>query len=646
MEDDLIIIEAPVQEPIGEEADAWELVEQEGDGETALSSLPCAHACGPAEAHVEMDEATAGAENEAAAGAPNDAETCGPAGSHVGGAPHQSDQQDEEEEDQGENDTTDGAATGEIEMTDCEDASDETPSCCAEELKSACEALCAQTVDMLQHAKEFGADLNAKAHVALGELKPQLIQAYTDSAAVCGATVQKQAKHTAGKINNAVAKMDIIPRQPGLVVLMPAMVIAALLVGILSWLASSGGVVEVALHNQVHMETLALLENEMWRLETKHYQNSLIHVAQPPAPGVTATNKSRTAAKKNRTPGLGRSAVSKPGTQAHGGKTRKDTHKVARINSTHMFPNDTFSRPSTLVACEQPRATNISDDTPTSIESTALVHTASLPAEGWFTMNQHIIEANMNRAPLRTAGIHSPIGDWLSGGNHLAARAGWVQRRDETVDDILLARPLVDGWAIETAKPALSKLRARWSNKSPCARSGSTALALADQIDMGRCVYTASENNQLVLRSDTNMLHLNQQQTAKLNLSVLALGDGTMWPTIPLPSSPTIRPPISMPPIAMPMPPVGSAISMPPVAISLGSSDNVLLTNAIAIRPSSTLEYSSSYLTPAEPTVAGGEFSPRCYGKSARNSASIANGTHPWSAPVSGRVWHSCARWR
>eukprot|EP01044_Picomonas_judraskeda_P027649 COSAG03_NODE_8872_length_764_cov_0.533835_1_plen_71_part_10 len=69
MEDGLIIIEAPVQEPFGEEVDAWELVEEDGDGETALNSLPSGHAPGrPAEAHVDGDEATAGAEHEAAAG--------------------------------------------------------------------------------------------------------------------------------------------------------------------------------------------------------------------------------------------------------------------------------------------------------------------------------------------------------------------------------------------------------------------------------------------------------------------------------------------------------------------------------------------------------------------------------------------------
>lgn len=523
MEDGLIIIEAPVQEPFGEEVDAWELVEEDGDGETALSSLPSGHAPGrPAEAHVDGDEATAGAEHEAAAGSSN-VETCDPAGSPMDdGAPRLPDEEDEEY--QGENDTT-GTATGEIEMIDGEEPSGETASCCTEELKSACEELCARSVERLRHAKEFSADLNAKAHVALGELSTQLMQAYTDAtgaAAVCFATVQEQAKQAAGKIKNAVAEMDNIPDQPGLAVLTSAMVVATLLVVILSWLASSGGVAEVAPHNQIHMETLTLLEREMGRLQTTHYHNAPIRVAQPPAPCMNATKKSRAATKKNRTAGLGRPATAAAGaaTKARGGQTRKDTQEVARINPTDMLSNVTINRPNTLVACEQPRATNISDDTPTSTESTALVYTASLlPAEGWFTTKQRISEASMNHTPLKI-------------------------------------------------------------------------------------------------------------------MSALALGDGTMWPTIPLPSSPTIRPPISMPPIAMPMLPVDSAISMLPVAIPLGSSDNVLLTNAIAIRPSSILQYSSSYLNLVGPTVTDGEVSPRCYGKATRNStsASIANGTQPWSA--------------
>merc|ERR1711907_811041 len=104
--------------------------------------------------------------------------------------------------------------------------------------------------------------------------------------------------------------------------------------------------------------------------------------------------------------------------------------------------------------------------------------------------------------------------------------------------------------------------------------------------------------NALVLRSDSK-LHIKQVQdpmTANLNLSMLALGDGTLWPTIPLPPSPSVHPPISMPPNAVPMPPVDSAIFMPPVAISLGSSEpdfkimaDALLTNALVLRSDSKL---------------------------------------------------------
>merc|ERR1711871_1619544 len=99
--------------------------------------------------------------------------------------------------------------------------------------------------------------------------------------------------------------------------------------------------------------------------------------------------------------------------------------------------------------------------------------------------------------------------------------------------------------------------------------------------------------NALVLRSDSK---LHDPMTANLNLSMLALGDGTLWPTIPLPPSPSVHPPISMPPNAVPMPPADSAIFMPPVAISLGSSEpafkimaDALLTNALVLRSDSKL---------------------------------------------------------
>eukprot|EP01043_Picozoa_sp_COSAG02_P045981 COSAG02_NODE_4259_length_5577_cov_12.639102_1_plen_562_part_10 len=527
MEDELVIVEAPMEENAeAGEVDAWELVEEEGDSEVSQDNSPTDHVD---EAHVEIAE-IAQDDNEQDGGSPNNDEGSEqPAADDLNDTPDPL--EDDDEEDQGEDDTTDGSATAEIEMTPAEeyaDDSDDQPSC-AEELQSAYAALCARNVQRLQQAKELNADLNAKVHLALGDLKPKLVQAYAEAAeaaAECCGAVQEHAKQAADKVKEVITEIDTIPNQPGLTVLTPAMVIAALLVAILSWMASSAGVAEVAPHNQAHMETLTLLEKEMGRLPTITYQHVPIITTQPTAsPGFTISKKNRTHTKKNRT----RSHLD---TKPHRGQVRNNNQRVARtISPMDTLINNTVIHPATRVAYDQTRrASNISE-APSSNTATALVQ-----AEGWSSMDQRISEAIVQRSPRRIAGVYNSIGYWSSVDHHVAVRAGWVQRRDKTVEDILHA---VDGRAMERPDTALSKRRARRGFKRSRATSSSTALAVPSQIDIGHYVYTSSETNLLMLRSDA-MSHGNQQQVAlaaNLNLSVLALGDGTTWPTIPLPST-------------------------------------------------------------------------------------------------------------
>lgn len=574
MMDDIVMVESPTttdetSSSASVDKDAWELVDDDDETATppnAMISEPVVHV-GQAQVEEDHDEIDADQHDQHDDGALDvDSKKHDPVV-----VSHPQLLSDDEDYDATARSATDGDddIASHVDETDVDDK----PSC-ADDLKAAYDEVCARNLRALRKTKEVNAEMNAKARAALEEWTPKARQAYaeaTEAAADCYDVFLGKAEQAADKIKQLIDDQangdeDAQDHLP-LTVLTPAVVIAALLVALLSWLASSSGVQELRPHDLVHMEQLTLIEKEMARLGATNYRPPTIEM--PPY----ARPKNTARAKKNRT-------------RAH--RAASTAGVPARSIAQLTIPVPTFVNSTLNGAPKQPleraqarRALNASwSDTITMAPAAKDQMIASdMQTKGWAAMDKRIGEATAQAAPLIVAGVYNSIGGWPSMDHHLSTRSNPIRR--EFIADTILAR-----WPMEPTAVKLKKHRKSRSNRSielPVVRS--TAIALSSTptpTDMGCYSYITGKNSQLILKSDSRL----QLSGGSSNLTVLALGDGTLWPTIPLPPSPTIRAPISMPPIAMPMPPVGAPISMPPVALAMGSSaasDDAAATDCTAV---------------------------------------------------------------
>ena len=458
-------------------------------------------------------------------------------------------------------DETVGGTTIAAELPSEHVATEEKP--CADDLEARYlyEKQCVRNVRALQTTKETNSDINAKARAALDEWTPKAKRAYDDAAdaaaeaaekaaevaAVCCSFCKEKAELAADKFQELLLDPDIgwaRIEPPAVTVIAPAVLIAALLVACVSWLAVVGGFRGGAAvhehHQSTHMQQLTLIEKEMARLEAFNYRPIPVEIVQPYEQPKKAkkTKKSR----HNKTRASFKSLMADPTIHPEILELIVPI-PTPLINITVEPTRSPQQRVSKRAARHRARRT---------VNATTLpvvdVNTQPLRVKGWASMDERSNSANA--APLIVAEIYNAVGGWPSMVHHyprLALRPSARHRHE--LEHIIVS-------------PTLKRTN-RSIELSIAISTATTITSSGNDMPIGCYSYTNIDNNTLVLSTFASASHL------VTNSSLPAVGDGTLWPTIPLPPSPTIHAPIRMPPIAMAMPPIQAAISLPPVVITV-----------------------------------------------------------------------------